>query len=97
MSKSEWSHLYANRKWRRLRLERLNAEPLCRYCKQQGRVTEATVLDHITPHKGDMVKFWSGPFQSLCATCHSSRKAKEDAGFVHRLDARELEGSHWKR
>lgn len=82
MSRSQWSQLYANRRWRALRARHLAKEPLCRYCKRLGFVTAADVVDHIEPHKGDMVKFWNGPFQSLCHTHHSSTKAREENGRV---------------
>lgn len=28
------------------------------------------VCDHVEPHKGDLDKFWSGPFQTLCPDDH---------------------------
>lgn len=37
------------RKGVELRRRRLMAEPLCRMCKEEGRVTAATVPDHIVP------------------------------------------------
>lgn len=76
---SRHSHLYNNEAWRRRRRALLAAEPLCRYCQRMGRYTAATVADHITPHRGDPALF-HGPLQPLCATCHSSVKAREDGG-----------------
>jgi 5-methylcytosine-specific restriction enzyme A len=26
----------------------------------------ATICDHVEPHRGDVNKFWLGPFMSLC-------------------------------
>jgi len=41
------------------------------------------VCDHIEPHRGNMVKFWNGPFQSLCKQCHDSvKQAFEKSGKV---------------
>lgn len=77
---SQHSHLYNNRKWRALRARQLTLEPLCRYCMKQGKVVEATVCDHIVPHKGDIDAFWNGERQSLCKTCHDSVKQREEAG-----------------
>jgi hypothetical protein len=37
----------------------------------------ATECDHIQPHRGDPVKFYSGPFQSLCKSCHSKKTDQE--------------------
>lgn len=38
-------------KWERERLIFLRSHPLCVMCHEQGRVTAATVVDHIIPHK----------------------------------------------
>lgn len=38
-------------KWDRERLLFLRTHPLCAMCHEQGRVTAATVVDHIIPHK----------------------------------------------
>jgi 5-methylcytosine-specific restriction protein A len=52
-------------------------------CKAAGRVTPATVADHIEPHRGDPDRFWNGKLQSLCDRrpwrCHSSVKQSEEA------------------
>lgn len=68
------AHLYRTARWLRLRKAQLAKEPLCRYCQQMGRVTAATIVDHITPHKGDVAAFYAGPFQSLCKPCHDGAK-----------------------
>jgi 5-methylcytosine-specific restriction protein A len=50
-------------------------EPLCRMCQAQGRVTAASVVDHITPHKKNLVLFSTySNTQSLCTNCHNSAK-----------------------
>lgn len=74
MSRSKYSQWYASRRWRRIRAELLTKHPLCEFCTKQGRVTPATIADHIEPHRGDLEKFWNSPLQALCATCHSSTK-----------------------
>lgn len=70
-------------KWQKARVGWLEAHPLCMYCQREGRVTAATVVDHSTPHRGDMVIFWDrSQWVSLCTHCHSSTKQKEEAqGF----------------
>ncbi len=72
---SKHTHMYQFKAWRALRLEQLQKEPLCRFCKERGIVTAATVADHIEPHRGDLEKFWDASnLQSLCSTCHSVDK-----------------------
>ena len=63
--------------WRRRRALHLREEPLCRMCLVRGEAIPATVADHIVPHRGDAALF-DGPIQSLCATCHSGAKAKDE-------------------
>lgn len=94
------SNLY-DRQWRKRRLAQLQAEPLCKLCMDlHGRVTQATVADHIVPHRGDPVLF-AGPLQSLCASCHSSLKQQvENSGRMRGSDANgmPLDPAHpWNR
>lgn len=66
-------------KWQVARAAWLEAHPLCVYCQREGRVTAATVVDHSTPHRGDMKIFWDrSQWVSLCTHCHSSVKQKEE-------------------
>lgn len=70
------------------RLTQLRAEPLCEFCLAVGRITAATVADHVTPHRGDPVEFWFGQLQSLCADCHDTAKSQiESRGFHSATDA----------
>ncbi|RKR79607.1 HNH endonuclease [Marinobacter nauticus] len=69
-------------KWRQARRDWLMANPLCAECNRQGRITAATDVDHIIPHRGDLKLFWSrSNWQSLCHPCHSRKTAREDGGF----------------
>jgi 5-methylcytosine-specific restriction protein A len=67
-------------RWQRARLRFLAKHPLCVMCEAENRVGAATVVDHIKPHRGDMVLFWDeANWQPLCAHHHSSDKAKAEA------------------
>ena len=78
-------------KWDCERLILLSAHPLCVMCNEQSRVTAATVVDHIIPHKlkealrsGDSQEiakaqklFWSRKnWQGLCKQHHDSTKQR---------------------
>ena len=77
---------YNSRRWRRLRLAHLIAEPMCRYCAEQGRVTVATLVDHIVPVMQNKLRAYDATnLQSLCASCHSGAKAKEEARGGERI------------
>jgi len=84
----QYSKLYTTTRWRKLRCEQLKKEPLCEMCKSHGKVIVATVVDHEEPHRGDIRKFWKGPFSSLCKHCHDSHKKRfENGGGVMGCDA----------
>jgi hypothetical protein len=80
----EWRRWYKTARWQKRRAAQLAVEPLCAICLLAGRVTAATVADHVKPHRGDPVKFWEGELQSLCDEapwrCHSSVKQREELG-----------------
>ena len=71
--------------WQQARLSWLAEHPLCAMCERDGRVTAATEVDHIIPHRGDMVKFWNlDNWQSACEPCHKAKTAREDGAFGNR-------------
>lgn len=91
-----YRRLYNTRAWRDRRLALLSAEPLCRYCKALGRITAATVADHIVPHRGDRELF-AGELQPLCQSCHSAVKQREERGGYHSavdLDGYPIDPNH---
>ena len=76
---ASWQHLYNSTRWRKLRLIHLGADPLCRMCADEGRITAATVCDHIQPHKGDVALFYDpANLSSLCKPCHDRHKKREE-------------------
>lgn len=82
-----WKYLYKTARWKRIRAAQLRKEPLCRYCMRQGKVTLATVADHVLPHKGDHHLFYQGALQSLCHEHHSSSKQSEELrGYQLEID-----------
>lgn len=73
---------YNTRVWRKLRAATLLRSPLCVHCEAEHRVTVATDVDHIDPHRGDWAKFTDlGNLQALCRSCHS-RKTKKEGRYL---------------
>jgi hypothetical protein len=77
--------LYGTGRWKRTAQHQLMIEPLCANCLKAGRITPATVCDHVDPEsKRTEEGFFTGPFQSLCDQepwrCHSRVKQMEEAG-----------------
>ena len=63
-----------------LRPAQLLREPWCRECARHGVRTRATVVDHVTPHRGDWQLFIDPDnHQSLCKRCHDRKTAREQA------------------
>jgi 5-methylcytosine-specific restriction endonuclease McrA len=75
---TDYSYLYNTKRWKQIRRLQLEQDPLCIMCEEQGKLTPATVCDHIVPHKGDITLFTSGPFQSLCKLHHDSTKQRQE-------------------
>lgn len=56
-------------KWRKARLLYLAEHPWCVQCP-----AASTVVDHITPHRGDLELFWRpSNWQALCKRCHDRK------------------------
>ena len=67
-----------NAEWRRARKAFLQQNPLCSECRKAGKLTPATVVDHIIPHRGDKRLFWDEKnWQSLCKSCHDKKTGHE--------------------
>lgn len=61
-----------------MREQVLAEEPLCRPCGKQGRVTQATIADHIIPlAKGGTSDREN--YQGICHPCHVAKTAEESA------------------
>jgi 5-methylcytosine-specific restriction protein A len=85
---SQWLHYYKTKAWLFRRSQQLQEEPLCRMCKEDGKLTPATVADHVVPHHGDYNLFVLGKLQSLCAFHHNSTKKYYEArGYSMQVDA----------
>ncbi|MFS2047545.1 HNH endonuclease signature motif containing protein [Variovorax sp. Varisp41] len=67
-------------KWQRAREEFLREHPLCVLCEEKdGLPVPATVVDHITPHRGDQGLFWDRKnWRPLCKPHHDSDAQRKD-------------------
>lgn len=76
-SKPEHAKLYYSNRWRKLRNMYYKYNPLCKECKNNDRITEGNVVDHISPvSEGGLFYEWKN-LQTLCNRCHSIKTAKE--------------------
>src|SRR5438093_948818 len=62
---------YSTAEWQKARAAQLRSEPLCRVCAAAGRLTAASVVDHVVPVKQGGAIWDSENLQSLCNPCHA--------------------------
>ena len=76
---------YQTKRWYRIRHARLNADPICKMCKD----APSTIVDHIVPHRGSEHMFFDfANTQGLCKPCHDIHKQREEAlGYSTDVDA----------
>jgi hypothetical protein len=78
-AETETRRLYKTARWQHNRLA-VFARDLyrCANCSCIEADTSKLVCDHVEPHRGDVEKFWAGPFQTLCKACHDGEKQKQE-------------------
>ena len=70
-------------RWRRLRLKKLQEQPLCENCKDKDKITPATEIHHITPVESattieqmEILMFDYNNLMSVCSECHNEIHAE---------------------
>jgi len=77
----EMRRFYNSPGWRRVRLLKLQQNPVCEECFRQGRVTGAVIADHILPAREYASKRLDvDNLQSLCRACHNKKTAADPKG-----------------
>jgi 5-methylcytosine-specific restriction protein A len=84
--RAAWRNMYSRKDHRVRRQLQLRREPCCEDCKEEGRLTPATCVHHVIPHRGDLHVFKTSPLKSLCAAHHNARWASDKRGWVNRFD-----------
>ena len=71
-------------RWRQARASFLAQHPLCAACRARGRVVQATVVDHVVPHRGDQLLFWDeSNWSPSCKLCHDGQdRARGSLGLT---------------
>lgn len=66
-----------NARWQKCSKLFLREHPTCAECERHGFVSEATLVDHIIPHRGNEGLFWDQDnWQALCDSCHNRKTGK---------------------
>ena len=89
-SRKQAGDKYNSTQWRQLRQIQLSTHPICAGCKVDNIITQALHVDHIFPWQqiGEQA-FTHNLYQSLCASCHSSKTTLEQQGIFRRYGYRD--------
>ena len=73
---------YSSSRWTKMaRQTKLRDGYLCQECLSNGLYVQGNIADHIIPVNQDWGKRWDmGNLQTLCASCHNEKSAKEKMG-----------------
>ena len=72
---------YHSHAWKKKRADFLIEHPFCEECRRQGRLTKATLVDHIIPIGMGGPTFDDENLQALCASCHGKKSIIEGSRF----------------
>jgi 5-methylcytosine-specific restriction protein A len=68
---------YESPAWRRLRQIKLGQMPLCEICYAEGRITKASLVDHIQEISDGGAPLDMENLMSVCHICHNKKTAQE--------------------
>lgn len=79
---------YKGAAWAAIRARQLSANPLCAACLIDGRITQASHVDHVFPWAAIGAQaFTRNLFQSLCPECHGIKSGLEKRGVFRHYTA----------
>lgn len=80
-----WRDFYQDPRWKKSRAKFLAVNKVCNFCGGKS-----SLVDHITPHKGDWILFMTQRnWQPLCKLCHDSAKQKMERRGLKAIGANE--------
>ena len=75
--------LINSKRWKVLRIKKLQSQPLCERCKDKDKITSATEVHHITPVESvtrieqmEIFMFDYNNLMSVCSECHNEIHAE---------------------
>ena len=84
VKKSPYLYMYKKTIWQKLRAAKLEKNPLCEYCIDNGQISIGHAIDHIQPHRGNWKKFLSFKnLRTLCKSCHCRKSQRERGSYGH--------------
>lgn len=80
----EGKHIYSSYRWKKLRKQYAESQPLCEHCLKFDIVTPLAVVDHVKEIQHGGEPYDINNLQSLCHSCHNQKTAKERRKFEKR-------------
>ena len=75
-------------RWSKASASHRRSHPLCGYCALEGRITAATLVDHLYPHRVFDGVFWKREWWvSSCDDCHNGFKQRIERAGKASIDA----------
>lgn len=75
--KGEYQNIYQDKRWKKLRAQKMRVNPLCERCEKKGKVTPAEEVHHkipfetgSTPEEIELLAFDWDNLESDCTSCH---------------------------
>ena len=75
--------LINSKRWKQLRLKKLQEKPLCECCQSKDKITPATEVHHVTPVESvttieqmEILMFDYNNLMSVCHECHNEIHAE---------------------
>ena len=85
VQRGQFYKMYKKGIWKKLRLAKLEKNPLCELCLPEGKLERGICIDHIKPHRGDWDRFLDFKnLQTLCKSCHNRKRQRERGKYVNR-------------
>ena len=72
---------YHSTEWKHKRRNFLIEHPFCEECYRNGRLTKATLVDHIVPISQGGSLLDDNNLQALCSSCHGRKSILEGSRF----------------
>ncbi|WP_296090331.1 HNH endonuclease signature motif containing protein [uncultured Alloprevotella sp.] len=101
MAKDEaYKRLIQDKRWRKMRRQKLSETPLCERCTKEGRVRAATEVHHVVPIESAIseaektrLAYDFNNLQSLCRECHTkthTEMGSRNRDFLKKRKAQQL-------
>jgi len=80
-TKRKGNDFYHSAQWRKLRAWYVKQNPLCVFCKAEGRATPVKIVDHIIPLTAGGQALSVDNLQSTCLPHHNKKTAEDKVKY----------------